>query len=746
MTSEGCFLDQVEIPCVFMRGGTSKALFFHERDLPPAGADRDEMLKRAMGTPDASQIDGMGGAKLNTSKVAIISASTRPGVDVDYTFAQIELADDSISYDGNCGNISSAVGPFAIDEGLVAAIGPITTVRIYNTNTAKVLIAKVPVAEGKAKVLGQCAIPGVPGTGAEIMMDYAGTIGSRTGHLLPTGNPVDVIALNCGRTVDVSICDVANPCVFVAANSLGLRGDEMPSVIEGDPALIALTNEIRGRVGQLLGFWPDWRAGPFPAMPMIVIVAPAGTASSVDLTARLLYLGRCHPTMAGTGAICLAAASRVPGTVVHLAAGRSHDAPILRIGHPKRSLGCESPGRTVDISGADAVRSDLGFARTARRLMEGRLYLPAPTASLTALVDVGTIMPARATFVTGECCHVSAVSTMKAVRIDRYGGPEVLTLCNVPIPTPAEGEVLVRMAHAGINVMDVATRTGMYANSQTYTVRLPTTLGMEGAGVVEQVGPGVMEFAAGDRVAYCLVWNTYAEYAVVPAWRLVPVPDHLPLHLAAAAIFQGLTAHYLATDVGQLAPGRTCLVHAAAGGVGGLLVGLARRLGATVYGTVRAEPQKRVASERGAVEVFLSAEGGFVEPLLEATSGNGVDVVFDSIGRPTLRHDFKVTRRRGLVVSFGASGGAIDDLNPSELGEAGSLYLTRPRLGDHLTDAGTIRRRAAEFYAALADGSVSLIIGKRYGLDRIRDAHIELEGRSSGGKSVLDIGGASEPG
>ncbi len=328
---------------------------------------------------------------------------------------------------------------------------------------------------------------------------------------------------------------------------------------------------------------------------------------------------------------------------------------------------------------------------------------------------------------------------MKAIRIEQYGGPEVLQLQDIPVPEPGEGEVLVRMASAGVNVMDVGTRKGGFANSQTYSVRLPTTIGMEGAGIVERVGARVSGFAPGDRVAYCLVWNSYAEFAVVPAWQLVPVPASVPLALAAAATFQGFTAHYLATDVGRLGPGRTCLVHAAAGGVGQLLVGFAARLGATVYGTVRAEGQMQLARDRGAQEVFLTPHGGFVAPLLEMTGGTGVDVVFDSIGQPTLRDDFKVARKKGLVVSFGASGGAVSDLNPAELGEAGSLYLTRPRLKDHLSDAATIRARAAALYAGLADGSLVLPIGKRYGFEQVREAHADVEGRTSKGKPLLDI-------
>ncbi|WP_428390539.1 quinone oxidoreductase family protein [Lichenicoccus sp.] len=328
---------------------------------------------------------------------------------------------------------------------------------------------------------------------------------------------------------------------------------------------------------------------------------------------------------------------------------------------------------------------------------------------------------------------------MKAIRIERYGGPEVLQLQDIPVPAPDAGEVLVRMAHAGINVMDGGTRKGAFANSQTYPVHLPTTIGMEGAGTVERVGAGVTGFRPGDRVAYCLVWNSHAEFAVVPAWQLVHVPPAVPLCLAAAATFQGFTAHYLATDVGRLGPGRSCLVHAATGGVGQLLVGFAARLGAIVYGTVRAEDDKRIARERGAHEVFLSGQGGFVAPLLELTGDVGVDVVFDSVGKPTLRDDFKVTRKKGLVVNFGASGGAVDDLNPAELGEAGSLHLTRPRLKDHLPDADTIQARAAALYAGLADGTLSLALGRRYAMEQISVAHADLEDGKAEGKPLLDI-------
>lgn len=321
-----------------------------------------------------------------------------------------------------------------------------------------------------------------------------------------------------------------------------------------------------------------------------------------------------------------------------------------------------------------------------------------------------------------------------------------MTLREIPAPQPAKDEVLIRMAFAGINVMDVATRNGAFAASQTYPVRLPTTLGMEGAGIVERAGSDVSHLKPGDRVAYCLVWNTYAELAVVPAWQVVRVPDDLALDVAAAATFQGFTAHYLATDVGRLGPGRTCLVHAASGGVGSLLVGFAVRLGATVYGTVRNEAQRHVALERGAADVFLSGEGAFVDPVRGATGGRGVDVVFDSIGMPTLRHDFRSARKKGLVVSFGASGGAMSDLNPAELGESGSLFLTRPRLKDHLGDAETIQRRAADLYSALVDGSLSMRVGSRYAMEAVTQAHIDLEQRAAAGKPLLVLDDPTHPG
>ncbi|GLC97246.1 2-methylaconitate cis-trans isomerase PrpF family protein [Cupriavidus alkaliphilus] len=378
--------DQLTIPCVLMRGGTSKALFFHANDLPGPGPERDALLKRAMGTPDVLQIDGMGGSRLVTSKVAIISRSSRPDADVDYTFAQADVERDRIGYDGNCGNISSAVGPFAIDEGLIDAVEPVTTVRIYNTNTDKLLIARVQVAGGKARVMGDCAIAGVPGTGAEILMDYAGTVGAKTGRLLPTGNVVDRMTLSDGRTVEATLCDVANPCVFVAAASLGLTGSELPPEISANGALIETIGEIQSRAGEMLGLWPRWQDVKLPGLPLFVMVAPpadftdmanAGQrAEQMDLRARLVFLGKCHDSMAGTGSMCTAAASRIPNSIVHRALGaQAAGGGELRIGHPLGVMPVRV-GANVGARPEDMSFAVLGLARTARRLMSGEIYVP----------------------------------------------------------------------------------------------------------------------------------------------------------------------------------------------------------------------------------------------------------------------------------------------------------------------------------------------------------------------------------
>jgi NADPH2:quinone reductase len=328
---------------------------------------------------------------------------------------------------------------------------------------------------------------------------------------------------------------------------------------------------------------------------------------------------------------------------------------------------------------------------------------------------------------------------MKTIQIDRYGGPEVLVQRELDVPVPKPDEVLVRLTHSGINFMDVHTREGKYANSRTYPVQLPCTLGMEGAGHVVAFGRDVTWLRPGDRVAYCIVWGSYAEFAVVPAWRVVKVPDALPLETAVSALFHGFTAHYLAHDVGHLAPGVSCLVHAASGGIGQILIQLAKRNGAEVYATTSTPQKAAVAKARGADHTMLYGDGRFADEIREQTQGRGVDVVFDPLGQATLRDSFRATRKRGLVVSFGSVSGSVGDLDPIELGEAGSLYLTRPRLADHLVDAPMIQKRADDIFSALLDGSLRIEISGHYTLNTVADAHAALEERRIVGKPILDI-------
>ncbi len=382
--------EQIAVPCTLMRGGTSKGLYFQATDLPTAGPARDAVLKAAIGSEDALQLDGLGGSRLVTAKLAIVGKSTRPEADVDYTYGIVPPGRGIVVYTSNCGNISAGVGPFAIDSGLVAAQEPVTQVRIFNTNTQKLLIAHVPVRNGRARVQGDFAIPGVPGTGAEIFMDYRATSGAKTGKALPTGRLVDTIALEDGRRLEVTIGDVANPCVFLRAADVGLTGSELPEAINGNAPLIATLMELRGRAAQAIGFCADWREAETrsPALPLVILVAPPATyadsngeehqAGGMDLRARFIFYNKCHESMAGTGSMCTAAMSRVPGTLVEEAArGAAGGRPDrLRIGHPLGVMEVVAEAKPgAGVQGASFER--LGFGRTARRLMQGMAYVPA---------------------------------------------------------------------------------------------------------------------------------------------------------------------------------------------------------------------------------------------------------------------------------------------------------------------------------------------------------------------------------
>ena len=376
--------EQIGVPCAILRGGTSKGIYFKAADLPPPGAQRDRLLMAVLGAQDLLQIDGLGGSRLVTAKLAIVGPPTHPQADVDYTYGIVPPGQGRVVYTSNCGNISAGVGPFAIDAGLVDARGADTPVRIHNTNTGKLLVAHVPVADGGARVAGDYAIPGVPGTGARIFMDYRGTVGAKTGRGMPTGRAQDRITLSDGRAFDTSLCDVGNPCVFVAAQALGLSGSELPDQIDANAPLLATLKELRARAAALLGLCGDWREADTasPALPLVVLVAPpAGyadaqgrtvPAEAMDLRARLVFYGRCHESMAGTGAICTSACASVAGSVVQQATrpeGERVAPASLHIGHPLGAMRVEVQGHAR--ADEPLVFEALGFARTARRLMDG---------------------------------------------------------------------------------------------------------------------------------------------------------------------------------------------------------------------------------------------------------------------------------------------------------------------------------------------------------------------------------------
>ncbi|WP_072388859.1 quinone oxidoreductase [Hyphomicrobium sp. CS1BSMeth3] len=328
---------------------------------------------------------------------------------------------------------------------------------------------------------------------------------------------------------------------------------------------------------------------------------------------------------------------------------------------------------------------------------------------------------------------------MKAIQVEKFGGPERLMLADVSKPRPGLGEVLVRLAYAGVNYIDVYMRDGSYARSHTYQTPLPMTIGMEGAGRIEEVGEGVSGLSVGDTVAYCLSRGSYAEFAVVPAWKVVRVPAGIDLAIATTLMLQGSTAHYLSRSAFPLKRGDTCLVHAGAGGVGQLLVQLAKRAGATVIATVGSEDKARLARERGADHTILYRQMDFGAEVRRLTDGRGVDVVYDSVGRDTLPRSFRALKRRGVCISFGASSGQPEPVPLLELAEAGSVFLTRPHLADYMASADEIRARAADLFAAVAEGALHVAIDKVFPLAEASAAHGTIEGRATRGKLLLKI-------
>lgn len=328
---------------------------------------------------------------------------------------------------------------------------------------------------------------------------------------------------------------------------------------------------------------------------------------------------------------------------------------------------------------------------------------------------------------------------MQAVQISDYGGRDQLKLVDVPMPEPRGGEAVVRLSYAGVNFIDVYMREGRYRHSETYGSELPITLGMEGGGTVESVGPGVDSVKPGDRVAYCLSRGSYAEYAAVPAWKLVKVPGTVSLDIATTLMLQGCTAHYLSNSLFPLGPEHTCLFHAGAGGVGQLFIQLARLRGARVLTTVGNADKADVVRNLGA-EPIMYRRIDFREAVMEATGGRGVDVVYDSVGKETINGSIRCLKPRGVCANFGGSSGMVSAMSPLELAEAGSVFFTRPHLAHYMADAGEINGRAADLVNAVTNGRLRVTIDRKFPLSQAAEAHATIENRQTKGKLLLDVG------
>ncbi len=320
---------------------------------------------------------------------------------------------------------------------------------------------------------------------------------------------------------------------------------------------------------------------------------------------------------------------------------------------------------------------------------------------------------------------------MKAVRVHEFGGPEVLVYEDTPVPVPGHGEALVKIGASGINYIDVYFRTGQYPATP------PFTAGQEAAGIVKAVGAGVEGISAGDRVAYEGVPGSYAELAVVPARKLVPLPDGVDSRAGAAVLLQGMTAHYLTRNTYKLGPGDTALIHAAAGGVGLLLIQMAKRAGATVIGTVSTDAKAAHAREAGADEVILYTEEDFEAETKRITDGRGVDVVYDSVGKSTFDKSLLCLRPRGTLALFGQASGAVGPLDMQRLNSGGSLFVTRPSLVHHTLSREELLGRSKDVFDMVGSGELNVRIDREYPLSAAAEAHRRLEGRQSAGKLLL---------
>ncbi len=384
-------MSQRSIPAVYMRGGTSRALFFHRRDLPRCDSSKgcaewDAIFTGALGSPDPNgrQLNGMGGGISSLSKIAVIGPATHPGADVDYTFAQVGVSEPTVGYRGNCGNISSAVGPFAVDEGLVPVSDGPATVRIHNTNTGKIIVAQFSIENGKAAVDGDFVLQGVAGSGAKIRLAFKEPGGATTGKLLPTGRVRDILEIPSIGPIELSLVDASNPVAFLRADAIGLTGHEMPDALEASRQHMAIFEAIRIGAAVKMGLVSaeEEARTKMKNLPLVALLAaPADTQAGggrrlakddMDVLVRMISAGQPHKATPLTGAMCLAVAARLPGTIAHEMSRPSPD-EVLRVANPSGVLQVAAQVRgTGDVVVAD----EAVVYRTARRLMEGRVLVP----------------------------------------------------------------------------------------------------------------------------------------------------------------------------------------------------------------------------------------------------------------------------------------------------------------------------------------------------------------------------------
>jgi len=379
-------MPQKRLPAVFMRGGTSKAIVFHARDLPASRAEWEPIFLSVIGSPDPNmrQLNGMGGGVSSLSKVCVIGPPTHPDADVDYTFAQVLIDKARVDYNSNCGNMSSAIGPFAVDEGLVAKPrSGEAVVRIHNTNTKKIIVSRFGMDGDEAAVAGDMALDGVAGTGAPIRLEFMEPGGAKTGMLLPTGKAADILQVPGVGRMPVSMIDAANPCVFVPAEAIGATATEPPTEIEGNSQLMAKLEAIRRAASVAMGIAPDIEKAGNLSVPIVAFVAPPVAmsvlsgrklaAGDMDIAVRMMSNGQAHRATPLTGALCLAVATRIPGSIPHEMARRlAEGTSQIRIGHASGVIVVDA--RIGQATGGQPHAEYAAVYRTARRLFDGRVH------------------------------------------------------------------------------------------------------------------------------------------------------------------------------------------------------------------------------------------------------------------------------------------------------------------------------------------------------------------------------------